>query len=226
MSSRRTTQAENMSVDVTFALLSTPSLRPDARLSTPVAQRFHEAQIMRDPLDLRQHVRRVWLAVEKSDSQRLFGALVDVFLVLGSKGHKLRAALLGLASPHLEQEDLAYLHTHLDHGLKGHDSIPACSGSVLERGLIGQREMVSRERAKGLDNSDPLKEAIALLNDGQVESARQLLEDALLSDPGNLAIEMELLEIYRRSHDTSGLCAMRDRMLTNGIEPSPAWGRH
>lgn len=226
MSQKNTSPNDGFSLEATFVLLSDTSLRLDSDLQSPVIRRFLAAQILRDPHDLRHHVRRVWLAVDADDSYRLFGALIDVFLALGPRAPKLRAALLGLASPHLDQEDLAFFRTHLDHGLRFHDPIPAGSASVLDRGLIGQREIVRKERAHDTERNDPLKNAIAFLNDGQIAAARELLESALLLDPSNQPIELELLEIYRRTRDTSALHSMRDRMLGMGIELSPAWSRH
>lgn len=212
--------------EVGFALWTTTALQPDPRLPARAVGRFLEAQIARDPLDLRQHARRVWLAVDNADSPALFGAMVDLFLALGAKGRNLRSAMLGLAASHLAEEDLAYLHSHLEHGLSSREMLPFGVRSVLDRGFVGVRDMVRREKAHGPDAADPLKEAISLLNDGDVDAARELLEKTLLDDPGSPLIEAELLEIYRRSNDGVRMHAMRDRLLENGVDLSPAWRHH
>jgi Tfp pilus assembly protein PilF len=70
---------------------------------------------------------------------------------------------------------------------------------------------------------DALIEAVSLLDDGQVDEARTLLEEALVNDPGNALVEAHLLEIYRRSHNQTAFLKMRERLGRTGAALSEVW---
>jgi hypothetical protein len=118
-----------------FALASQKGLRLGSQVETRAAWRHLSALLVRNPLDLRSHAQRAYLALDSEDPELAFGALVDLFIALGNKGRQLRSALLELSRSHLASEHYLYLEAHLDHGLNPNIALPAPQGSLLDRGL-------------------------------------------------------------------------------------------
>jgi hypothetical protein len=50
-----------------------------------------------------------------------------------------------------------------------------------------------------------------------------VLETALFNDSTNVAVEAELLEIYRRCRDEVGFLNMRQRLVQNGVSLGADW---
>ena len=58
-------------------------------------RRHLERKIQRNPRDLLAHTRRILLNYEARDEKACYGALIDLFLILGSRGLAIRENLLG-----------------------------------------------------------------------------------------------------------------------------------
>jgi hypothetical protein len=155
------------------------------------AWRYLTALVARDALDLEAHARRVMLACQPEFHDRLFGALLDVFLVLGSNGRGLRTSLLDKARVHLE--------------------LPAQAGAVHDRGVLGTLQLVNHQRAASRELT-LFEDAMARVDEGDLDGARQLLERALLDDPTQADVSRELLNIYQYARDDAAKAAMHERL--------------
>jgi Flp pilus assembly protein TadD len=62
-----------------------------------------------------------------------------------------------------------------------------------------------------------------LLDNGDLEGARTLLEEALLSDPTDTQIATELLLIYRHSRDDAAQAAMTAKLQARGAALPVGW---
>lgn len=212
------------SPDPTFKLASATGLRIDGAWSARDAWRFISSEVARDPFNLRKHVQRIYLAYDSGDQDLLFGGLVDLWIALGDKGRDLREAMLDIARRKLADDQFAFLSRSLANGLSSKQPLPLVSGSVLDEGFIGTADIVKRAPAASVaEGADPVAEAIALLDEGHVYPAREILEETVLSDPGNHAAEAQLVEIFWRSRDESGFASMRDRLRRAHGEVPPSW---
>lgn len=133
--------------DPTFVLDSERGLQLSAaaraRVAPDDAWRWLAMRVAREPLDLRAHTQRIRLLADCREPNRLFGALVDLFLVLGNKGIGLRYTVLDIARPVLDPDDHAYLRAHLVGGLHPGAQLPLATGSVISRGVIGTSAVVT-----------------------------------------------------------------------------------
>lgn len=133
--------------DPTFILDGERGLQLSAAARTRVAPdeawRWLAMRVAREPLDLRAHAQRIRLLIDCREPLRLFGAMVDLFLVLGNKGIGLRYTLLDLAREVLDPDDHAYLRAHLVGGLHPGAQLPLAQGSVITRGVIGSAALVT-----------------------------------------------------------------------------------
>lgn len=207
-----------------FGLTEETRLRLGDRFDTLNARRYLTSRVARDHLDLRAHLQRIYLVLDDDTREDLlFGALLDLFLALGDKGRELREATLELARPRLDSDDHAFLAAHLDRGLQRLDVLPIASGSILDHALFGNSHLVERQRAELLMDADTVDIAIMHLEHGDVDAARTLLEEALVKDPSQSAVETELLEIYRRTRDEAGFLSMRKQLQAKGATLSADW---
>jgi hypothetical protein len=175
------------------------------------AWRYVTALVARDPLDLEAHARRVVMACQPGLRDRLFGALIDVFLALGNRGKGLRTTLLHKARGHLELDELRFLEQHLEAGLSPLAQLPSQAGSVHDRGVLGSVHMVAHQRVAARELSAH-EEAMARIDEGDLDGARHLLEKALLEAPEQVDVMRELLDIYRYTRDDTAKAAMLERL--------------
>ncbi|MEX8518607.1 MAG: hypothetical protein AB3X44_08855 [Leptothrix sp. (in: b-proteobacteria)] len=209
-------------IDPGFVYAGLDRMEPSDQGEPMDAWRHLTAMIARDPLDLASHVRRVLLACRPPLTERAFGALVDLFLALGSQGRGLRQSMLEQAESWLDPDDANFLRAYMDLGLRTDSSLPAALGSALDRAVSGSAQMVARHRVEAVEVS-PLERATSLLDNGDLEGARTLLEEALLSDPTDTQIATELLLIYRHSRDDAAQAAMTAKLQARGAALPVGW---
>lgn len=183
--------------------------------------------IRRTPADLLSHVRRINLHWQQRKGDQVFGALVDLFIALGPAGQALRRRLLKQVVPVLKPAQQRLLKSSIASGLTATDVLPEQSrDSVLLQGMLGGAPIVHvSEPDTDVHPRDAIEEANALLEFGQVEEARDLLEHAVLREPRRDDLQRELLEIYIHGHDNEGLLNMRQRLLERGHAVGIDWVR-
>jgi hypothetical protein len=172
-------------------------------------------RILENPSDLRSHVQRILLLIDSGDEPDLQGALVDLFIALGDKGGGLKQRLLDLAAPRLPRTVMVFLRQRLATGIKPWEAaVSRMRASLLSLGFSGVHEVVRRrDRESASAYANAVEEAHACLEYGQVDTAREVLERALLQDPGNDAVAAELLTIYRCTRDDERRVATHQFLL-------------
>jgi hypothetical protein len=171
-------------------------------------------QVSRSPGDLKTHTRRILFFSNEHHADGLFGALLDLFVVLGDKGLALRKRLLGAAAATLSDSQIEILRTRLNQGIHRFDALPPTQYSVLCQFLPQGEKLVQVTSAVHRQDSsrDPAEEARDLLEYGQVEEAQRLLEEAVLDSPLRLDLNEDLLEIYRYTQNPDDLFDMLARL--------------
>ncbi|OGT90835.1 MAG: hypothetical protein A2514_04470 [Gammaproteobacteria bacterium RIFOXYD12_FULL_61_37] len=212
---------DELKLDPAFTIPGEKSLMlpADSRMG---AGRFLSYQLARHPENLRQHAQRIFLLISSRETGPLFGALVDLFIALGDKGEDLRKRLLGLARPLLTNEDYEFLARHQRQGLEARHAKTDLKGSVLSEGFCGSNILVSRERSQA-GFADPLQEALSLLEFGQLDEARLVLEKEYLSNPSRKEVEDELADVYRHTRDRSDYDVLTKELLRRGAALSGGW---
>jgi hypothetical protein len=205
-------------IDPVFQLVRGARLVPWDDMDVAWAWRHLSSSVARDPLDLESHTRRILLALRLTDGDRLMAALVDLFLAVGPRGMGLRRRLLDLAAPQLESEDALFLRDHLASGLPVGTPLPPGCPSVLDVSLLGRRDMVGHHREVQASAQGPLAQAVEMLDLGDVDGARALLESAILESPDDEAMAQELQTIYRHSRDEAGRAGLVGQLESR-------WGR-
>lgn len=172
-------------------------------------------QIMRRPNDLRLHMQRIHLSIDSLQKDKLPGALIDLFIILGEAGHALKQRCLSLTKDLLDDETRKMLESAVRRGIQPDDpDLSRYRGTVLSRGFSGTSTLVTRlEQRQTSGYRNTYEEATARLEYGQLDEARRVLEDGVRQQIGDPRLLELLLEIYRRSGDVQAIEAMRVWLL-------------
>ena len=184
---------------------------------------FLAHRVKRDPGDLKVHLQRIGLHLEQADEEALYGALLDLFLVLGRNGQALRKRMLHQAIGRLTLEHSVSLREHLEPGLHPGDLVLPGRFSILSTGLTGDCVVITRNEKKNQRTREFLEEVRDLIDSGQITEAQSALEEALLEDPGNTQLSAELLDLYAHTRDSSGFLSMLERLKKRDPELAKTW---
>ena len=178
-------------------------------------------QIKQRPRDLRAHMQRIFLLLEAAEEPQLFGALVDLFIVLGSAGTALKVRCLTQAAPVLTESHRLFLEQAAEGGLQpDNPTLARIRHSVLSMGFSGRAAIVAKREQQSGGYQSPYDEAMACLEYGQLDEARRVLEEALRRMSDDPRISRQLLEIYQRTRDDNAFRAMRNWLQDNyGVLP-------
>lgn len=180
----------------------------------------------REPGNLLNHVRRIYLHMARRQADALYGAMLDLYLVLGDKGGSLRGRLLRNARKLLPREHYDLFLTHYKHGLQRNQPLPASRHSVLGNFFNGRMTLVKQHKSlkqPARQRIDPLEQAREELTYGDVSTAQRILEDAVLRLPHRAELHQELLELYTHTRSLSDLVKMQTRLGDDVAAARSAW---
>ncbi len=190
---------------------------------TPVVAEFLAHRVARCPNDLQAHVRRVLLQRQLGDADGVYGALLDLCIALRGVGREVRERMLGCAGPLLSPSRRQALEARLDAGLGPTDPMPASRHSVLGRGLSASVPVVLMTEGAQKHEATALEQARELIESGRVAEAQELLESALVRNPDDDEVGLELLEVYQHTRDTESLRRMCRLLGKLGTPSAQAW---
>lgn len=206
-----------------FRLAGERSLRFPESLRTRETADFLAHLVKREPGNLRIHSQRILLNLERLECEPLFGALLDMFSVLGQKGLDLRRRMLISAKSVLDKNHFEFLASTLEPGLAAWANIPEAPYAVLRpNGRQSSTQLVTRKRTQKSEPADPISEARDYIDHGQLDLALEILERAARSDPSSQEVAKELLNIFAHTRNT----AAKERFIESlGDENNfcPAW---
>ncbi len=209
----------NFNIDLT--LPQETRLRFSGEYESVTAWRLLSRYISRYPHDLRVHAQRIILAIEDKLTEHLPGALQDLAIALSGKGKPFFTSLLEQAKPALSEQDYQQFLDTFDSS-----SQDQCwqKGSMLANGVCDGKPVVIFDGSQEVSGfANVLDEARAYIEYGQIDEARQLLEDELLTNPAATGVEEELLYLYKSTRHRSHLETMANKLQELGTELSTEW---
>jgi hypothetical protein len=207
-----TGDSDDVRLDAAFQMPAVRSLRLAPERIGDDGMEYITYRIVRSPKDLRNHVRRIVLQHDIGDSEALYAALLDLFIVLGNKGRALRKRVLDGARSRLGIQQYRALSACLDSDSVRCNGLPAPPDSMLAAGVIGMQKLVEAVDGENESTRDPLIEARDHIEYCQLEQAQAVLEQAIMDQPQRLELHEELLEIYRSTRDEASLLAFWRRL--------------
>ncbi|MEJ2620377.1 MAG: hypothetical protein P8163_08980 [Candidatus Thiodiazotropha sp.] len=158
-------------------------------------------KVRRNPRDLRSHVQRTFLLLAKGDIEALYGALIDLFIILGDRGIELRKNLVARSKPILTHQQYEFLMAHMESGLDTNEPLPLNTFSSLSKGQAGTSNIVRRKHSNNAPTTTaPVELAKQQLLQKDWFTAMMILENALQQDPGDADVCSQLLELYKQQN--------------------------
>lgn len=191
-------------------------------LATVSAHLAHK--ITRDIRDLRSHVQRISLFIKQQQEKASYSALVDLFLVLGDNGLALRKRMLINVRTLLSEHELNTLRQSLSSGLTSEVRLPITEQALLTKGLASpHREFIQENTIETIVAMSPVEEAMSYIEHGQLEQAQATLQKAIITNPHQLELHYDLLEIFQKTADKEQFLSSYKQLLEQAILLPPQW---
>jgi pilus assembly protein FimV len=167
-------------------------------------------------------------SVEPSEPSMLDGLIEDPLVPAGAIG--LIALLAGLGVYRLRQrKNAAQVDSVFQESRSRPDSFFDASGgqnvNTNDNSATASSMMYSPSQLDAVDDVDPVAEADVYLAYGRDIQAEEILKDALLTNPGRLAIHHKLLEIYAKRRDTHAFESIARQAFKACNGDFPEWER-
>jgi hypothetical protein len=179
--------------------------------------------ISKKPKSLINHVRRIFYCFQENLNGQLFAALVDFLVILNQQGQAISWRVVLGAKSRLTPEQFAELKGYL----KGNTEKNLLSGnqySVFSKGLVGINKMI-QQIDKVEQANDPLIIALDHIEYSQLEEAKEVLEEGILTEPERLDLRQELFDLYKMTGDSNRFHQMLARLTRLGIIMTDDWNQ-
>ncbi len=196
------------------------------RLPEPLATSAIELlahRVTKRPQDLLSHVHRIVALYYTNHTDAIYGALLDLYIVLDKKGFRLRQRLLNKLAPKLEAEHRVALRNGLLFGIKALEEVPFSSGSCFNAELHNVGAVVAQTGEQITHEFSVLDEVLDLIDSGFLDEARMILEEAILATPDDLGLNNELLNLFRCTKDRDGFFSAEERLGDLPLAAKDGW---
>ncbi len=165
-------------------------------------------RVSRAPHDLKVHLHRIIASHYSRQLESLYGALLDLFIVLDKKGFLLRQRLFNKFAASLPDDQSTALKQALMLGAGKLKSLPHSDRSRFSKGVVGSINLVIKTGEPSEHQFSVLDEARDLIDSGLIDDARMILEQAIIQQPDDQHTSRELLELYRYTKNTDAFAAI------------------
>ncbi|MCU7931763.1 MAG: hypothetical protein KZQ90_13255 [Candidatus Thiodiazotropha sp. (ex Codakia rugifera)] len=212
-------------IEAVFKIVANCSLQFDIHDWDKKAADYLDHAVTKKPFDLRSHVQRIHVHIYRRDADALHGALLDLFIVLKEKGRPLRERMLKLSQTVLGEDRYRVLLDQLDASITVEDVGYSFKTSLLSYEVRNSKKFIQKTETHEVIQHylDPQQEARDYLEYGQVDEAREVLENAILKDPLQQCLHHDLLEIYKTTKSKKMFLAMHRRLNINNNPVANAW---
>lgn len=180
---------------------------------------FH---IARKPRHLITHIQRIYHCYYANLSEQLFAALVDFLVVLDRRGTKISRRMISGTKSKLSREQYRLLQAFM---IDQSDTARLIGNQycIFTKGLMGNQNLVHQVAVSNEQTYDPLDLARDYVEYSQLAEAKEVLEKAVIDDPGRLELHQGLLELYQSTQDVSGLKKMIELFACLNIAMPEGW---
>lgn len=199
------------------------ALRPARASDAPELVDYLEQRIAAEPSHLLHHIRRIALEYQLDRPESLYGALIDLFLVLGADGRALRRRMTEGTRGRLVPEHYARLSRWLQGPTLSAETAPPLRSSLFGLGMGETLHLVETRETSDPDARDPLVEARECIEYSQIDEARRILESALGAQPERADLQWELLDLYRAQRDASDFLKLYPTFATDENPLAEDW---
>jgi hypothetical protein len=216
---------ENTVLEPIFQLSTETRLNIGYQFSDLNTVDFFSHQIARNPENLRNQAQRILYLIAQKESERICGALIDLFIAVGVKGTPFKTRMLEISRIEIKKEAYSFFKSKLTTGIKKTDVIPFSKFSILSKGIKGSCKLVQKAAEKNETETEkkPIQIAQDYLKSGNVTIARTVLEKAIILETQNKILHKQLLEIYRGTKDFHHFNEMFKKLNKDGMLMKGEW---
>jgi hypothetical protein len=160
-------------------------------------------QVSLRPSCLSLHVDRIYYCFMHHLNEQLFGALIDLLIILNKRGLALSERLIKGSCSRLTENEFQMIFSCYKSNFENIDLLPS-RYSVFSKGLLSTILFVKQSNDEEVKTYDALKLARDYIEYSQLDNATRILEQAILSNPERTDIHEELLLLYRSTLNISG----------------------
>lgn len=194
---------------------------PPALVTQAVEHLSH--RVSRTPHDLKVHLHRIIASHHSNQLESLYGALLDLFIILDKKGFLLRQRLFNKFAASLPEYQATALKQALMLGAAKLDILPHSNCSRFNKGVVGTTNLVIKTGELSQRQFSLLDEARDLIDSGLIDEARLIMEKAIIQQPDDEHVSRELLDIYRYTKNTNAFEAMYAQLNGQSLALADKW---
>ena len=179
-------------------------------------------KVLRQPKKLIFHLQRIYFTYNYGMTDQLYAALVDLVCVLDGKGSALSHRMIKATQSLLSDVQVKALDVYL----KTQNNIMLVSNqySVCTTGIISiQPLLIVKRGLKVEEEYDPLNLARDHIEYSQLDSALKTLEMAILKTPERRDIQVELLELLKKTKNVQAFTRIRESLIEKQWDESIEW---
>ncbi|MDD5578242.1 MAG: hypothetical protein PHY16_03050 [Methylobacter sp.] len=163
--------------------------------------------VARKPKPLTTHIQRIYHCYQTNLQEQLLAALVDLLVVLNSRGKAISWRMIIGTKSKLSGEHYKMLQRFMSEDF----NVALLAGnqySVFTKDLIGTGNLVQQIETPAKQKHGPLALAHDYIEYSQLAEAKDILEKAIINQPHRLKLHQCLLELYKSTLDTSSFIKM------------------
>lgn len=180
-------------------------------------------RVSKTPKYLQGHLERIYYCHQHHLDDALYGALLDLFIVLGHEGKALGKRMLVGTQSRLRQDQSQTLHNLLQNNISVRSLLPISRYSVFIRGLVADKILVEFTIQGAAADKDPLDLAKDFIEYDQLDEAVSTLEDAILSAPARVDLHEALAELFKNTRNALGFKRMHSILTRKNFRLPPVW---
>ncbi len=180
-------------------------------------------RLSKNPKYLQGHLERIYFCFQKQLDAQLYGALVDLLIVLNKSGDALSRRMIVGCRSRLTETQFQALENYLESKHSSGTPLSLNRYSVFANGMLSTSALM-HVTSNGNDKKyDPLTVARDYIEVSQLDEAVQVLEQAFLEQPERAELHTELLSLYRSTGDGPKFSRMYAELLGKQIILPPGW---
>lgn len=160
--------------------------------------------VSRNPKNLQAHLERIYFCYQEHFDEQLFGALVDLLIVLNKTGEALAKRMVSGSQARMNGNQLNVLINLIDNKDAQREYLFYSCYSIFSKGLQSTSVLVHLVQQSVQIEQDPLALARDFVEFSQIDNAMNVLENAILANPGRMELHSELLSLYRITRNQAG----------------------
>ena len=180
-------------------------------------------QVSRKPNTLEAHMERIYYCFENALDEQLFGALVDLLIILNKKGLALGRRMIAGSKSRLPENQYQALVRHLVNNGVNYDLLPPSPYSVFAKGLQSTAKLLQLNENGREEKHDALTLARDYIVFSQLDDAMDVLKQAILEHPERMELHNELLSLFRSTRDQTGFNRIFNDLSSNNVSLPPEW---